>query len=165
MSNPCSGRVYAEAAVGANSTQHLPIDPATGAVRVVASATAPASLVRFQPMSLIYSTAAAGETFSLIPAAANPASLVWVHAHLRAAAAAAYFIQLHRGNAQPAGAAVPLLVSDVAVPVGGNYQIPFDVYGVERLTTGYVVTLSTTQDTYTDPNVAMLVTRAFGQLP
>jgi hypothetical protein len=117
------------------------------------------------PTETIYSTVAAAELFSVIPAAAQPATLSAIYAHLVAAAAAPRWIQIHKGQVKPAGGVKPFLVGDQLTPIGGNTQwIPPDQ--VDRdpaMSNGYVVITSTTQDTYTDTGLAELTTVALGR--
>lgn len=159
MAIPCVGVASVPAPLAAGEKQPLPLSLATGGVRVDTSGSTGA---KPNPTSKIYS--GNGDIFSLIPAAALPGSLTLVYAHLQETALAAYWIQLHRDNAEPPAGAIPEQVGATITAPGGNTQFSFP-QGVERDATGYVVVLSTTQDTYTSPNVPELMTRAYGQVP
>ncbi len=159
-----TGRARNAAPVNVGVGEVLPIDPADGGVQVhvVGGVPIPVSAVNTET---IYETAGAGENFSIIPAAADPASVSAVYARLLASAAAARWIQIHKGQVKPIAGAKPFLVGDELTPIGGNTQWtpPDEVERDPGKSNGYVVVLSTTQDTYTDVALPELTTVALGR--
>lgn len=158
------GRVREVAPVPVGATHALPLHPDDGGVEVHLVGATPGVTIDATPDVAIYETAGAGENFSVIPAVALPATVANVWAHLISTAAAPLWIQIHKGQAKPAAAAKPYLVGDVITPIGGNTQ--WNPGAVDRdpaLSNGYVVVLSTTQDTYTDSGTSELTVTALGR--
>ena len=136
----------------------LPLDPATGFLAFSAGGVPIPTAT--PPTTILYSSAAA-EAVSIIPAAPDPASLTAIYARLLSTAAASRWIQIFQGVAAPIAGATPFLVGDKATPAGGNTQwVPPD--GVAR-DLGYVVALSSTQDTYTAVGANEMLVRAMGR--
>lgn len=158
MSYP-GARSRAAAPLLAGDVLELPLDPATGWLAI--SGTVMFVPLPAMPVTVIYSTAGVGEASSFVPAAAPPAALLAIYAHLISAAAASRWIQIHLGPVFPLAGATPFLVGDIITPAGGNTQ--FVVPEELDRSTGFYVVLSTTQDTFTTPAVAELVTRALGR--
>lgn len=137
----------------------LPLDPATGWLGI--SGTVAFVPLPVPPIVIIYSTVGAGENSSFIPAAAPPAALSAIYAHLVSTSNAPRWIQIHLGPAFPVAGAVPFLVGDIITPIGGNTQ--FVLPEEMDRSTGFYVTLSNAQDTFADPVAPNLVTRALGR--
>jgi len=155
------GRSRTPAALPVDHEIALALDPATGALFVTNSGGGVAPVAN--PDNIIYSSAAL-EAFSLIPAAAAPASMTSIYAWWDDTSADSVYLQLHRNNAEPAAGAVPFIVpSDLTLP-GDNVQFSFGSGGVERGTTGWVIVPSLDKNTYFAPAApTFLRTRAFGQ--
>lgn len=155
-----TGIVTAPAAQNAGTPGPLPLSAATGGVRVEAVIAAGGTL-QLSPDSVIY-TSAALEVSSVIPAAALPACVTYINAHVSTTAVASYYVQMHSGVVAPAPGTRPLFVSAGLTAPGAVAEFDFGDNGLARAA-GYIILLSTTEDTLTDAGVAMLFTTATGK--
>jgi hypothetical protein len=146
---PSLGKALADAVLNLNQTRDLPLDTATGRLKVHAIGTL--VIDPAEDSSILYQTAqppAALDHFASLPAGAGAVTNFIV----QLTSAGRRVIQIHQGIVLPAAGARPWRRTPApppGIPSGGEFVVNLNDAGIVR-PTGHVVVTSSTQDTFTD---------------